>query len=88
MEEVTRLKEDCCLNSVDISGETPLFKASYRGHLKVVRALLERGADSTIQSGNSYAFDFIKPGIAKSISYIVVELILDSILFISSRDLF
>ena len=62
IEAVNLLKEECCLNYVDSSGETPLFKACYRNHLKIVKALVERGADITIKAGEIYPFNCIKPG--------------------------
>jgi ankyrin repeat protein len=62
VEMVNLLKEECCIDDVDVSGETPLFKACYRGHTKIVRALLDRGADYTIKAGEYYPFDFLKPG--------------------------
>ena len=34
------------------SGETPLFRAAGNGHLDVVRALLNAGADKTIAERN------------------------------------
>mmetsp|Transcript_1729 Transcript_1729/g.3239 ORF Transcript_1729/g.3239 Transcript_1729/m.3239 type:complete len:765 (+) Transcript_1729:642-2936(+) len=59
---VNLLKEECCINNVDDSGETPLFKACYRGHINIVRALLERGADYTIKAGDFFPFDLLKRG--------------------------
>jgi ankyrin repeat protein len=62
VEEVNLLKEECCLNNVDVSGETPFYKACYRNHLNVARALIDRGADITIKAGDFFPFDLIKPG--------------------------
>ena len=38
-------------NSADSDGWTPLHKAAYRGHAAVVRALIENGADKSINNG-------------------------------------
>lgn len=62
IEMVNLLKEDCCIDDVDISGETSLFKACYRGHLKIVEVLLDRGADISIKAEDLYPFDLLKPG--------------------------
>jgi hypothetical protein len=62
VEMVNLLKEECCLDAIDISGETPLFKACYRGNVKVARALIDRGCDISIKAGEFFPFDLLKPG--------------------------
>ena len=42
------------VNELDVSGMTPLHKASVFGHVEVITALLAAGADKTIQAGQRY----------------------------------
>ena len=84
-EVITLLKESCGVDDVDKSGETPLFKACYRGHLKIVRALLERGASAMIKVGGVFPLDLIKQGrerelierLAAKVSRLVARIKLD-----------